>query len=635
MPSAQNESSPKSFDRGAALSIGGASGFWGDAAHATEQLLKDDNLDFIVYDYLAEITMSIMARARAKNSAAGYAGDFVTSAMAPNLRTIKHKGVRIIANAGGVNPRSCAAALKKEIAEQGLDLSVACVTGDDLLERLDDVDADNHKEMFSGAAFPARDTVFSVNAYLGAFPVAQALDSGADIVVTGRCVDSAVTLGACIHHFGWSVDDINRLAMGSLAGHIIECGTQVTGGNFTDWASLVDQIDTLGYPIAEVASDGQFLCRKPAGTGGTVSIGTVAEQMLYEIGDPQAYCLPDVVCDFSDVTIEQLAQDLVLVSGAKGRRRPNQLKVCATYRENVRGAANMTIYGENADQRANALAEAILRLSRRALKRQNLADFAEVSIEILGNEHHYGASRKITSSREVVLKVAVKHEDPQGIEVLSKSLIGLSLASPPGLCGFQGGRPKASPVIRLFSFLIDRSAVPIEIEYDDKVAVFEERATSIEDQLVSIEEEHRLHASTEARRDNDVDNDAVVDVPLIQLAWVRSGDKGDKSNIGVIARAAEYYPYIVDAITVDSVAALFAHFIDHEAVESQCNGVAVERFELPGANALNFLIHNVLGGGGVASLRNDPQGKGYAQLILDLSVAIPVALSDRLVPSAD
>lgn len=216
------------------LRIGGASGFWGDAARATPQLLAVEGLDYIVYDYLAEITMSIMARARAKDENKGYASDFVSSAMKPNLTLIAQRGIKVVSNAGGVNPQACVAALRAVIAEQGLDLKVAYVMGDDLIDSKESLEASGITEMFSGSAFPPVDKVLSINAYLGAFPIARALTLGADIVVTGRSVDSAVTLGACIHAFGWGRDDLDQLAMGSLAGHILECGPQATGGNFTD-----------------------------------------------------------------------------------------------------------------------------------------------------------------------------------------------------------------------------------------------------------------------------------------------------------------------------------------------------------------------------------------------------------------
>ena len=406
------------------LRIAGASGFWGDAARATPQLLKDGNLDFIAYDYLAEITMSIMARARAKNPDYGYALDFVTAAMKPNLKEIARQGVKIVSNAGGVNPQACANALRALIAEMGLDLEVACVLGDDMIAQRDQLAEQGYTEMFTGAAFPAADKIASINAYLGAFGVARALDEGADIVVTGRCVDSAVTLGACIHSFGWGRGDLDKLAMGSLAGHIIECGPQATGGNFTDWEE-VESLETIGYPIAEVHADGSFDCSKPEGSGGLVSTATIAEQMVYEIGDPQAYMLPDVVCDFSQVQLGQLDDNLVRVTGATGLPAPDTYKVCTTYADEFRGGTNMTFYGVDADRKAQKLADAIFTASRRTLTHLGLPDYSETSVELIGAESQFGANAQITQCRELVLKIAAKHPDAAGIGIMLKEAVGL------------------------------------------------------------------------------------------------------------------------------------------------------------------------------------------------------------------
>ena len=329
------------------IRIGGASGYWGESAMATPQLLEA-GVDYLVYDYLAEITMSILARAHARDPAAGYAGDFISAVLKPHARAIAAQGVKVIANAGGVNPAACGDAARTLIREQGLNLKVAVITGDDLLAELDRIATEAPAEMFTGTAFPDKDRVASINAYLGAFPIARALAEGADIVITGRCVDSAVTLGACIHEFGWSTSDHDLLASGSLAGHLLECGPQATGGNYTDWEEAGD-IANIGYPIGTVSSDGSFTVTKPEGTGGCVTVGTVSEQMLYEIGDPQAYILPDVVCDFSEVKISQLGPDKVHVSPARGYPPPDHYKTCLTYGEGYRGGTYVSFYGFDAE----------------------------------------------------------------------------------------------------------------------------------------------------------------------------------------------------------------------------------------------------------------------------------------------
>lgn len=592
------------------LRIGGASGFWGDAARATPQLLNTPGLDYIVYDYLAEITMSIMARARAKDPLKGYAADFVSAAMKPNLALLAERGIKVISNAGGVNPDACVQALCAEIAEQGLSLKVACVSGDDLLDNKEVLQAAGVTEMFSGAVFPPLEKMLSINAYLGAFPIARALAMGADIVITGRCVDSAVTLGACIHAFGWGRDDLNRLAMGSLAGHILECGPQATGGNFTDWEQ-VPGIANIGYPIAEISADGSFVCTKPEGTGGVVNVGTVSEQLLYEIGDPQAYMLPDVVCDFSTARIEQVGENRVEVSGATGRPAPDTYKVSATYADEFRGGTYLSFYGIDADRKARALGEAVLEAARNVFNTFGLADFSETSIELLGTESQYGQFSEVSGSREVVMKIAAKHPDSIGIGILLKEAVGLGLATPPGLSGFAGSRPSPSPVVRLFSFTVPKAEVQVSIVLgDDTVACDEIHGEALD--TSAIVRPHTPRAAATA---------GCVEVPLIALAWGRSGDKGNKANVGIIARRAEYLPYICEALTTDAVRERFAHFLADTSADS------VERFLLPGANALNFLLHDVLGGGGVASLRNDPQGKGYAQLLLSCPIPVPATIA--------
>jgi len=596
------------------LCIGGASGFWGDAARATAQLLAHPHLDCIVYDYLAEITMSIMARARARDETRGYATDFVSAAMTPNLAAIAERGVKIISNAGGVNPEACAAALRAEIETRGLDLTVACVVGDDLMALRDRLYGEGTAEMFTGEPFPEPDKVLSINAYLGAFPIARALASGADIVVTGRCVDSAVTLGACIHAFGWEREDYDRLAMGSLAGHILECGPQATGGNFTDWEQ-VPRLANIGYPVAEISPDGGFVCTKPAGTGGLVTVGTVCEQMLYEIGDPQAYVLPDVVCDFSTATVEPAGEDRVQVRGATGRPAPDTYKVSATFADQFRGGTYLTFYGVDADRKALTLGEAVLQASRNAFSAMGLADFSETSIELLGTESQYGQFSRIESSREVVMKLAAKHPDMAGIGVMLKEAVGLGLATPPGLSGFAGSRPGPSPVVRLFSFALARGAVsPTVLVGDDSLACNEERGEPLDTSDI-------VRPEPPSPPDDDGTG---PEVPLVKLAWGRSGDKGNKANIGIVARKPEYLPYIWEALTEAVVTERFAHFLASTAPGN------VQGFLLPGSHAINFLLHDVLGGGGVASIRNDPQGKGYAQLLLCCPVRVPTALAESL-----
>ncbi len=586
------------------IRIGGASGFWGEASHASGQLLGTETLDFIVYDYLAEITMSIMARARAKDPALGFATDFVSAALAPNIKEIARQGVRIVSNAGGVNPRACGEAVRKLVADKGLDLKVAVVIGDDLTDRVGEFAEKNTTEMFSGEAFPDPGKVASINAYLGAFPIAEALNQGADIVITGRCVDSAVTLGACIHAFGWTADAYDQLAAGSLAGHILECGPQATGGNFADWRQVGD-ISKIGYPIAEVRNNGQFVVSKPENTTGLVSTASVGEQMLYEIGDPQSYILPDVICDFSTVTLEQDSADRVIVTNAKGRPPSGCYKVSATYADGFRAGYVFNFNGFEASAKAEAFAAAGVKKTRTILRSMNAADFNDICIETTGGE-----SGDVSGYEEVCLKAAVWHSDARAVGLFLKEMIGMALATPPGLSGFTGaGRPKPSLVVRLFSFLIERENVPVLIDMGNGTEPF-----AVEGEVA--------YPIDPVRPDPPVaePDGAMISVPLIRLAVARSGDKGDKANIGVMARAPEYMPWIWSSLTEETVGRHFSDVLEG----------GVERFYMPGSHAMNIVLHKVLGGGGVVSLRSDAQGKGFAQRLLACPIAVPEAMAAGL-----
>jgi hypothetical protein len=591
------------------IKIGGASGFWGDSVIATPQLLNGNKLDFIVYDYLAEITMSIMARARAKDSTKGYAVDFVSSVLKLNLKQIAKQKIKILSNAGGVNPVACAEAIRELVKELNLDLNVSVVLGDDLIDKKDEFSKLQIKEMYSNDLFPQEEKIASINAYLGAFPIAKALSEGADIVITGRSVDSAVTLGACIYTFGWNENDYDKLAAGSLAGHIIECGTQSTGGNFTDWELVSKNLHEIGYPIVEVSDNGSFLCTKSKDTAGMVSFGTVAEQMLYEIGDPQAYILPDVICDFSSVVIEEIAKDTVKVSGARGYPAPNQYKVCATYADGFRAGHVCSFVGIDAAKKARTFGEAIFERSKMIMRMMNIADFDETSIEIIGDNSQYSNKSSNVKNREVVLKFASKHQDIRAVGIMLKESVGLGLATPPGLSGFVGGRPKPSPIVRLFSFLIDK----------DQVKVIIDNGTSQYEIKSSSSKEFNLNSIKKPSAPNFEDaTEKLTDVPLIRVAYGRSGDKGDKANIGIIARDPKFYPAICNFLDEKVVKNCFSNFLKG----------SVERYFLPGSNSLNFILNDVLGGGGPASLRNDPQGKAYAQILLDQTIPIPAKLID-------
>jgi len=578
--------------------IGCSSGFWGDTATSVPQLIYGGNIQYLVSDYLSEITMSLLAAVRNKRPELGFCPDFLEST-APHLAEIKRRGIRVVTNGGGINSSACVAMLKTLAKKSGVEFRIAEVTGDDLMAHREALEKAGVTEMFSGKPFPGA-SVNSMNAYYGAGPILNALNRGADIVVTGRATDSALALAPLMHEFGWEATDFDKLAAGSLAGHLIECGAQVTGGNHTDWEK-VEGFDNMGFPIAEVSADGEIVISKPPGTGGLLTVGTVAEQMLYEIGDPRAYLLPDVAADFSQVTMEQVGAG-VRVRGARGRAPGECYKVSATHMDGYKATCVVSIAGGKAAKKARLMADSILSRSRNVFQKLKLTDFDKTHVQVLGAEDSFGSSAMSVDllPREAVLWMSVKHQNKKAVELWAKEIAAAGTGGTPGITAAVGGRPKPTPCLKLFSFLHPKDQVDASVIIDGQSETY--RAQKFDE--LPVEDSQAPQIDNLPR--------GPCTYKLEDLAFTRSGDKGNSCNIGVIARKPAYLPYIREQLTEEVVSKYFAHAFEGKQV--------VRRYDLPGIHGLNFVLEAALGGGGIASLRPDPQGKAYGQILGDFTL---------------
>jgi hypothetical protein len=591
--------------------IGGASGFWGDSSVGAPQLVRHGDIDYLVFDYLAELTMSILASARLKNADLGYATDFVTVTIRAILREAVEKGIRIVSNAGGVNPQACAAAVAAIAAEQGLQVQIGVVEGDDVMPLVPELRGRDVREIQSNASLPEQ--LVSANAYLGALPIKRALDEGADIVITGRCVDSAVTLGILMHEFRWTESEYDRLAQGTIAGHILECGCQATGGLHTDWDKVPDW-GNIGYPVATCRADGSFTVSKPPGTGGLVSAATVSEQLLYEIGDPRSYIVPDVICDLTQVIIKPSGPDEVDVRGARGRAPTPYYKVSSTYLDGFGCSAQLTIVGFDAARKARRTAEAILERTRKLFSEHNYGDYSDTHIETIGAESCYGPHSTAEGAREVTMRLSVRHPVKKALEVFSREISAAGTSWAPGTTGSGGGgRSRPSPSIKQFAFLLEKKSLTPIVSVGGK-------RIPIEIPGGELNNEHGETIASKAPGVASAAPETTVEVPLIRIAYGRSGDKGDTSNIGLVARTPVLLPHLRAEVTEERVGAWLSHLVKGK----------VTRYDLPGIGAVNFLCEAALGGGGMASLRNDPLGKGMAQILLAMPVRVPKELLEAV-----
>ena len=444
--------------------VASGQGFWGDSLEAPRQQVDGGPIDYLMLDYLAEVTMSILQKQKERDPAMGYARDFI-GAIESVLPGVVDRGVKVIANAGGVNPVACGKALVAAIAKAGHagKVKIGVVTGDDLLPRIDELLGSGHelKHMETGAPLSTvRERVLSANAYIGSTPIVQALQQGAQIVVTGRSTDTALTMAPLRHEFGWGADSWNQLASGIVAGHILECGAQSSGGNcLHDWWTIPD-LANIGYPIAECESDGSFVITKHPNTGGRVSVPSVSEQLVYEMGDPQSYITPDVVADFTSIRVEQDGPNRVRVFGITGGPATPFLKVSIAYRAGYKAVGSLVYSWPDAIEKA----EAANRILRERLDRLGLR-FDQILSEFVGaNATHGHLAGDGREAPEVQFRIGVRGEDRASVERFTREIAPLVLNGPPSVTGFAGGRPKVEEVIAYWPALIDKRVVTTQVE---------------------------------------------------------------------------------------------------------------------------------------------------------------------------
>lgn len=606
------------------LRIANAGGYWGDDPYALRRQVQGSlPIDVISIDFLAEITMSILQKQKLKDPKAGYARDFVTQ-VEPLLGEILKRRIKLITNAGGVNPQACAEALAEVARKQGLSLRVAIVDGDDIAPRMAELRTQgvSFTNMETGEDFALyADKVMAANAYFGAMPVVEALKGDPDIVLCGRVTDTGITLGAMIHAFGWEADDWDRLASGIVAGHIIECGAQATGGNFTDWRK-VPSFREMGYPIVECRADGTFTVTKHPGSGGLVSCQTVREQLLYEMGHPRSYLTPDVMADFSTIQLEDAGPDRVRVSGVQGRPPTDLLKVSVAYADGFKTGGALIISGPDARAKAEVFAEIFWARCASELVKAGLPGLAHTCTEFIGDDATHRALTPPHPTKEILLRLSARHGDRRSLEVFRKLLPALILSGPSGVA-VTGGAPVISEVVSYWPALIPQAcALPsvrvLETRGDAGLTLLQQAGPMSWPQTGGTPD--LAEAPVEEGDEKTLPSGRQLRVPLMQIAHARSGDKGDTANIGLIGRSPECYLWLRDNITAGMVKRWF---------EGACKG-RVERFEVPNLWALNFLLGETLGGGGTMSLFIDAQGKTLSQALLRCVVEVPESLLDSI-----
>jgi hypothetical protein len=588
-----------------AVRIANCSGFYGDRVAAAREMVEGGPIDYLTGDWLAELTMLILARTQVKRAEGGYARTFVTQ-MEQVMGTCLDRGIRVVANAGGLDPEGCAAAVQEVADRLGLHPRIGVVTGDGLLDRLDDLVAAGHDlaHLDTGEPLgPRRQQAVTANAYLGCWGIVAALRAGADIVITGRVTDAAVVMGPAAHAHGWSPTDWDPLAGACVAGHVIECGAQATGGNYAFFTELAD-LRHPGFPIAEIEADGSCVITKHPGTGGAVTIGTVTSQLLYEIGGPR-YLNADVVARFDTIGLTEDGPDRVRISGTKGEPAPPTLKVGLNYLGGYRNTYTFCLTGLDIEAKAELLEAQVWS----AIPGGRDA-FEHARTQLVRTDHVDPATNEAATA---LLRITVKDPDERLVgRAFSNVAVELALASIPGFYGLSG--PAGASAYGVFwPATIPAELCPQTVTVDGNVTVVDGApgsagaegpgtAAKVQPAVVALP---------------DPPSGPTVSAPLGRVVGARSGDKGGTANLGVFARSAEGYAWLAPYLTVERLRAL---------MPAETDGREVERFELPNLWSLNFLIVGLLEEGVAASTRLDAQAKSLGEYLRAKVVDLPASL---------
>lgn len=590
------------------IRIGNAGGYWGDDLSALKRQLTGGPLDYITIDFLAEITMSILQGQRKKNPELGYATDFVGQ-MEECLPLIVEKNVKVITNAGGVNPQALGKRIIEIAKKKNLKIKVGVITGDDIMETLDSLLSSGEKlaNMETGEPLSTvRSKVTSANVYLGAEPVVKALEAGCQIIVSGRVTDTGITLAPMIYEFGWSMTDWDKIAAGVVAGHIIECGCQSSGGNLTDWKEI-KAWHNMGYPIIEMSDSGEFVVTKHEKTGGLVSLKSVKEQLVYEMGDAANYITPDGIARFDSIQLKAAGINRVKVFGIKGKPATPFLKVSVSYEDGWKSSGTLLISGPETYRKGKIIADIFWNKVGHK--------FEETKTELIGSGSIWPSQLNSGESNEVFLRLSARDQDASKFDAFGKSLATVILSGPSGMAVTGGGRPKASSVIAYWPALLRREKVTSYVDTLSTDGIVEH--VTIPPRMYSITSTGTEPEKKKSRKK--VSYGKTVPTSLRALCYARSGDKGDTCNVGVLARSEAIYEWLCVYLTANRVKSFF---------KGICKGKVV-RYELDNLMGLNFLLEETLGGGGTKSLMVDPQGKTLAQALLQMTVDAPKELLSK------